>query len=520
MAPGLHRVGRRLAAAGVRPVTLTAAGWAVGVGACVAVALGLWPLALALWLGNRLLDGLDGAVARAIGPTDRGGFLDIVADFSIYAGFVVGLAIAVRPPAGLRGAAQRLLRLRDRLPRAVVAAGAAPAPARGRALVAVLRRPRRRHRDRRRLRAVDAAARAHRADRLALRRSGGRHGAAAGPVGCARAAAARGRLRARSVRHRPPSRRRSTEPENPCPATTLANVPAGSRRSRSPLSPCSPPAGGGRAEPQATPDASDWDAVLGAAHGQTVNWYMYGGDDTLNAFITGYLADRLKPAGITINQVKITDTVDAVNKVLGREAERARLRRVGRPDLGQRRELRDGAAGWAVALRLRPRPAEREVRRLRRPDGVERLRGPGQGMRVGVAAGRTPRSSTTAPPWERTTSGRSTRCSRGRVPTRAASPTRRCRTSPGRWPSARSSTTPLEASTGSTRPAGRRPSARPPSVCGLAWTRSSRPSGDPDAPTRAARRTSRSSTPVVRSMPSSRTGRVPSLSRWRSASTR
>ena len=95
MAPGLHRVGRRLAAAGVRPVTLTAAGWAVGVGACVAVALGLWPLALALWLGNRLLDGLDGAVARATGPTDRGGFLDIVADFSIYAGFVVGLAIAV-----------------------------------------------------------------------------------------------------------------------------------------------------------------------------------------------------------------------------------------------------------------------------------------------------------------------------------------------------------------------------------------------------------------------------------------
>ena len=74
--------------------------------------------------------------------------------------------------------------------------------------------------------------------------------------------------------------------------------------------------GGGRAEPQATPDASDWDAVLSAAHGQTVNWYMYGGDDTLNAFITGYLADRLKPAGITINQVKITDTVDAVNKVL------------------------------------------------------------------------------------------------------------------------------------------------------------------------------------------------------------
>jgi phosphatidylglycerophosphate synthase len=55
----------------------------------------LWPLALALWLSNRLLDGLDGAVARLGSPTERGGFLDIVADFSVYGGFVVGVAIGV-----------------------------------------------------------------------------------------------------------------------------------------------------------------------------------------------------------------------------------------------------------------------------------------------------------------------------------------------------------------------------------------------------------------------------------------
>jgi phosphatidylglycerophosphate synthase len=80
---------------GGRPGALTAAGWLAGVGACAAAALRLWPLALALWLSNRLLDGLDGPVARLGSPTERGGFLDIVADFSVYGGFVVGVAIGV-----------------------------------------------------------------------------------------------------------------------------------------------------------------------------------------------------------------------------------------------------------------------------------------------------------------------------------------------------------------------------------------------------------------------------------------
>lgn len=63
-------------------------------------------------------------------------------------------------------------------------------------------------------------------------------------------------------------------------------------------------------------DPSDWESVLEAAEGQTVNWYMYGGDDNLNTFITGELSDRLAQYDVTLNQVKITDTVDAVNKVL------------------------------------------------------------------------------------------------------------------------------------------------------------------------------------------------------------
>jgi phosphatidylglycerophosphate synthase len=93
--PGLDLAGRRLARAGVTAGALTASGWVAGVGACVAAATRAWPLALGLWLLNRALDGLDGPVARALGPTDLGGFLDVMADFSVYGGFVVGVAIGV-----------------------------------------------------------------------------------------------------------------------------------------------------------------------------------------------------------------------------------------------------------------------------------------------------------------------------------------------------------------------------------------------------------------------------------------
>lgn len=104
LAPTLDAVGGKLADAGVRPLAVTGAGWVAGVGACVAAGFGQWTLALALWLLNRLLDGLDGPIARRRGATELGGFLDIVADFSIYAGFVLAVAIAV-PDARVAAAA-------------------------------------------------------------------------------------------------------------------------------------------------------------------------------------------------------------------------------------------------------------------------------------------------------------------------------------------------------------------------------------------------------------------------------
>ena len=51
--------------------------------------------ALGLWLLNRFLDGLDGLVAREKGlATDFGGYLDILADFAVYAAVPIGLYLS------------------------------------------------------------------------------------------------------------------------------------------------------------------------------------------------------------------------------------------------------------------------------------------------------------------------------------------------------------------------------------------------------------------------------------------
>lgn len=102
--PAVERAGEQLARAGVRPLWLTGGGFALGAAACAAVAARRFDLALGLWLANRVLDALDGAVARAVGSTERGAFLDIVADFAVYSGFVAGLAVAL-PAARLACAA-------------------------------------------------------------------------------------------------------------------------------------------------------------------------------------------------------------------------------------------------------------------------------------------------------------------------------------------------------------------------------------------------------------------------------
>lgn len=83
-----------LARRGVTGNALTGAGLGVGAACLLAIALGLNVLGLVLWLLNRLLDGLDGEVARLRGEdSELGAFVDVVADFLLYGGFLVALAV-------------------------------------------------------------------------------------------------------------------------------------------------------------------------------------------------------------------------------------------------------------------------------------------------------------------------------------------------------------------------------------------------------------------------------------------
>lgn len=90
----LAPLARGLAGRGVSADRITLAGFGIGALALPALAAGWHGLALALILANRLADGLDGAVARIHGPTDRGAFLDIALDFVFYALVPLGFALA------------------------------------------------------------------------------------------------------------------------------------------------------------------------------------------------------------------------------------------------------------------------------------------------------------------------------------------------------------------------------------------------------------------------------------------
>lgn len=92
--PPLNAAGRALAGAGVTANALTFAGLALGLAGAGAIALGHLGWGLALIIANRLLDGLDGAVARVRGPSDLGGYFDIVADFAFYVSVPLGFGIA------------------------------------------------------------------------------------------------------------------------------------------------------------------------------------------------------------------------------------------------------------------------------------------------------------------------------------------------------------------------------------------------------------------------------------------
>jgi phosphatidylglycerophosphate synthase len=89
LAKGLHRMG-------IGANLLTLIGFAVGVASAVLISQQAYDGGLVLLLTSRLLDALDGAVARLTRATDAGGFLDIALDFLFYA--LIPLSFAVAQP--------------------------------------------------------------------------------------------------------------------------------------------------------------------------------------------------------------------------------------------------------------------------------------------------------------------------------------------------------------------------------------------------------------------------------------
>lgn len=105
--PVLNRMGRFVAGWDISANEVTLAGLGMGLAAAAMLAVGLpGGLALVPLMIGRVLDGLDGAVARAGGGKSAfGGYLDLLCDFAFYG--AVPLAFALR--AGENAAAAAFL---------------------------------------------------------------------------------------------------------------------------------------------------------------------------------------------------------------------------------------------------------------------------------------------------------------------------------------------------------------------------------------------------------------------------
>ena len=86
---------RLLARAGATPNQITLAACALGCVAAWLLASGRGGIAIIIWLASRVLDGLDGLLARETGRGSAfGGYLDITLDMLAYGAMIVGFAVA------------------------------------------------------------------------------------------------------------------------------------------------------------------------------------------------------------------------------------------------------------------------------------------------------------------------------------------------------------------------------------------------------------------------------------------
>jgi phosphatidylglycerophosphate synthase len=92
--PPLSQAGAWLGQRGMSANAFSIAGLAIGLTTLPLLAWGRYEMALLVILLNRLIDGLDGAIARSKGTTPFGGYLDIMCDMGFYAAVPLGFALA------------------------------------------------------------------------------------------------------------------------------------------------------------------------------------------------------------------------------------------------------------------------------------------------------------------------------------------------------------------------------------------------------------------------------------------
>ena len=90
--PALTRVAAWVAGTRISANALTISGAGFGLGAAFCITQSHFAAALAFIVLNRICDGLDGAIARINGPTELGGYLDILCDYVFYLSVPVAFA--------------------------------------------------------------------------------------------------------------------------------------------------------------------------------------------------------------------------------------------------------------------------------------------------------------------------------------------------------------------------------------------------------------------------------------------
>lgn len=101
--PPLNHVAKFLARQGVHADILTAVGFFFSLCAFAALSFQYYWVAIFFIILCRLMDGLDGPLARMTQATDLGGFYDIVSDFIFYSGTIFFFAVG-RPDMALAAA--------------------------------------------------------------------------------------------------------------------------------------------------------------------------------------------------------------------------------------------------------------------------------------------------------------------------------------------------------------------------------------------------------------------------------